>query len=235
MDIDSFVSHFSRLREIDKHYLRKENQLFPKLEAKSFTGPTKVMWGKHDEIRSMLKNIRDSAEKRQWPSISGQISALASAIKKLIFLEEKILYPTSLRKLNTSDWAEIKLGEPEIGYAWVTPSNLWDANLAAAMSKEPMDIKEDKMDALEEKKISLSQGQLSREQIDLMFKNLPVDITFVDENDKVCYYSDTRERIFPRSPAIIGREVQNCHPPGSVHIVENILRNFKEKNKNVVT
>jgi len=83
----------------------------------------------------------------------------------------------------------------------------------------------------DEKKMQLSQGQLSAGQVDLLLKNLPVDITFVDENDRVCYYSDTKDRIFPRSPAIIGRAVQNCHPPKSVHIVEDIVKNFKEKKK----
>ena len=87
------------------------------------------------------------------------------------------------------------------------------------------------MEIYDEKKIQLSQGQLSAKQIDLLLKNLPVDITFVDENDRVCYYSDTQDRIFPRSPAIIGRAVQNCHPPKSVHIVEDIVKNFKEKKK----
>ena len=83
------------------------------------------------------------------------------------------------------------------------------------------------------KKVQLSQGQLSFEQIDLMLKNLPVDITFVDENDRVCYYSDTKDRIFSRSPTIIGRAVKNCHPPKSVHIVNDIVKNFKEKKKDV--
>jgi hypothetical protein len=82
-------------------------------------------------------------------------------------------------------------------------------------------------------KIQVSQGLLTAEQIDLILKNLPVDISFVDENDKVRYYSDTKDRIFPRSPAIIGREVQNCHPPKSVHIVNDIVKNFKEKEKDV--
>jgi DUF438 domain-containing protein len=110
---------------------------------------------------------------------------------------------------------------------------LWDANLAKTMSSESGAIKEESMDESNEKKIDLSQGQLSREQIDLMLKHLPVDITFVDENNKVCYYSDTQERIFPRSPAIIGREVQNCHPPKSVHIVNDIVQNFKDRKQDV--
>ncbi len=81
--------------------------------------------------------------------------------------------------------------------------------------------------------IPLSQGSLTAEQIDLLLQALPVDITFVDENDKVAYYSDTKDRIFPRSPAIIGREVQNCHPQKSVHVVNQIVQAFKDKTKDV--
>lgn len=234
-DILNFKDHFERLREIEKHYQRKENQLFPMLEAKKFTGPTKVMWGKHDEIREMIRNIDNLINNQTWGELSKKIKSLSSAIKKLIFLEEKILYPTSAKKLNTHEWADIKLGEPEIGYAWVTPSNLWDAQLAKVTQPVPIDEqKETGVSQKDQSKIQLSQGLLTTEQIDLILKNLPVDITFVDENDKVRYYSDTKDRIFPRSPAIIGREVQNCHPPKSVHIVNDIVKNFKEKEKDVV-
>jgi len=79
--------------------------------------------------------------------------------------------------------------------------------------------------------INLSQGHLTAEQIDLMLKNLPFDVTFVDENDTVQYYSDTSHRIFPRSPGVIGRKVQNCHPPKSVHVIEDIIQSFREKKK----
>jgi len=231
-DITSFKEHFDRLREIEKHYQRKENQLFPMLEAKFFTGPTQVMWGKHDEIRDMIREIDKHINNQAWREVPKTAQTLSTAIKKLIFLEEKILYPTSAKKLNAGEWAEIKMGEPEIGYAWVSPSNLWDANLARAMKPDSKGIRmENEEIQQDDRKIKLSQGQLTAGQINLLLKNLPVDITFVDENDKVCYYSDTKHRIFPRSPAIIGRAVQNCHPPKSVHVVEDIVKNFKEKKK----
>ena len=204
------------------------------LETKKFTGPTKVMWGKHDEIREMIRNIDNLINNQTWCELSKKTKSLSSAIKKLIFLEEKILYPTSAKKLNIHEWADIKLGEPEIGYAWVKPSNLWDAQLAKVVQSVPIDKqKKTVISQKDQSKIKLSQGLLTAEQIDLLLKNLPVDITFVDENDKVCYYSDTKDRIFPRSPAIIGREVQNCHPPKSVHIVEDIVKKFKAKKKDV--
>jgi len=68
---------------------------------------------------------------------------------------------------------------------------------------------------------------LTAEQINLLLKHLPVDITYVDDGDAVAYYSDTDDRIFPRSAGIIGRKVSKCHPPKSVHIVERIVQAFK--------
>jgi DUF438 domain-containing protein len=233
-DIAAFKNGFNTLKEIEKHYQRKENQLFPALEAKGFTGPTKVMWGKHDEIRSHLKKTESLMKERDWPSLYKQFKTLLSAIKKMVFLEEKILYPTSAKKLDTMDWVKIKKGGSEIGYAWVTPSNLWDANLAKAMKGEQkMEKPQPERKRPEDGKIKLEEGYLTAGQLILMLKKLPIDITFVDENDTVCFYSASEDRIFPRSPAIIGRAVQNCHPPKSVHIVEDILRNFKEKKKDV--
>jgi len=239
-----FGDEFARLKEIEKHYQRKENQLFPVLEKQGFVGPTKVMWGKHDEIRAHLKKADELLRAGDWPALAGQFKTLSGTVKKMMFLEEKILYPTSARKLKDSDWAKIKLGEPAIGYAWVKPSNLWDARLAEAVSEAGKTAaaevpKSSAPSAVPEKGgednavIPLSTGRLSAEQIDLMLKTLPFDVTYVDENDRVAYYSEGRERIFPRSPAIIGREVQNCHPPKSLHVVNEIVRAFKDKSKDV--
>ncbi len=247
-DIDRFGALFSRFKEIEKHYARKENQLFPALETKAFVGPSKVMWGKHNEIRALIKKTEAALTAGRWREMAGELASLSGAVKKLIFLEEKILFPTAARKLNTVDWARIKKGEPEIGYAWITPSNLWDAQLAEAMvspssmtassagapagpagAPTPRPAAGAKTDS--GGAIDLSRGTLTAEQVDLMLKALPFDITFVDENDRVRYYSDTAERVFPRSPEIIGRAVQNCHPPKSVHIVNAIVQAFKDKTK----
>jgi DUF438 domain-containing protein len=233
-DISDFESEFNRFKEIEKHYLRKENQLFPVLEEKKFMGPSKVMWGKHDEIREEIKRIDILLKNKEWEGLYVQIKKVSSAIKKMIFLEEKILYPTSARKLSTLDWANIEKGEAEIGYAWITPSNLWDAELAKSLEPS-LKVSAPALEKrkTEEGKIRLEEGALTREQLTLLLKNLPVDITFVDEKDKICFYSANKDRIFPRSPAVIGREVQNCHPPKSVNVVNQIVQSFKEKSRDV--
>jgi DUF438 domain-containing protein len=231
--LQEFNAVFGHFKEIEKHFLRKENQLFPALEEKQFTGPTKVMWGKHDEIRQFLKQVEAYYREQDWSHFLKEFKNLTSSLKKLLFLEEKILYPTAVRKLSEADWVEIKRGEAEIGYAWIKPSNLWDANLTASRAVQQ------KIEQIETQgeepmgKVKLETGELTAEQINLLLKNLPFDVTFVDENDTVRYYSDTPDRIFPRSPGIIGRAVQNCHPPKSVHIVNNIVQSFKNKTKKV--
>jgi DUF438 domain-containing protein len=75
--------------------------------------------------------------------------------------------------------------------------------------------------------VPLETGALTAEQIDLMLKHLPVDVSFVDEHDTVLYYAEKADRIFHRAPLVIGRKVQNCHPPKSVDVVERILAAFK--------
>jgi DUF438 domain-containing protein len=216
-----FRQVLGELKGIETHYRRKENQLFPYLEQVEFTGPSKVMWGKHDEIRRQLREFEDAYGREEWSRFASVGRALLRAVRRMIFMEEKILFPAALKKLSERQWAEIRRGEGEIGYAWVQPGNLWDPSVVIATSAV----------AKESEEISLDVGALSPQQVNLMLRNLPIDMTYVDENDRVRYYSQGRERIFPRSPAVIGRAVQNCHPPKSVHVVEKILESFKRKEK----
>ncbi|MBM3312918.1 MAG: DUF438 domain-containing protein [Candidatus Aminicenantes bacterium] len=239
-EIERFRETLARLREVEKHYARKENQLFPALETKHFLGPSKVMWGKHDEVRALFRKAAGELEAKDWAGAAATAKTISGAVKKLIFLEEKILYPTSARKLTTVDWARIKRGEHEIGYAWVKPSNLWDAQLADAAAKAEPEPPASAPTATpsapipsapSDGTVELARGHLTPEQIDLLLKKIPVDITFVDENGRVRYYSDTEDRIFPRSPEVIGRQVQNCHPPKSLAVVNAIVQAFKDKTK----
>jgi hypothetical protein len=237
--VEEFRNALERLKDIEIHYRRKENQLFPYLEQVDFTGPSKVMWGKHDEIRARLREFENAFQQADWSRFSGLGRELLRAVRRMIFMEEKILFPTALKKLSERQWAEVRRGEGEIGYAWIQPGNLWDPSVAIAASvakelgkaqgSETPATEEPTASAQDSVEIPLDVGALNAQQINLMLRNLPVDMTYVDENDRVRYYSQGRERIFPRSPAVIGRAVQNCHPPNSVHVVEKILESFKRK------
>jgi DUF438 domain-containing protein len=231
-DVDAFKEHrrelgslIDRLSEINVHYTRKENQLFPMLEAHHFAGPSQVMWSIHDDIRGHLKQAREAFNQNNPSQTADSLKAAIQAIRDMIYKEEHILYPASLDMLSESEWIKVKQGESDIGFAWVVPDAGWPEEIREAPAEkqvEPVPVLEDLVGAL-----GLDTGQLSLEQINLMLTHLPVDLTFVDENDRVEYYSEGPERIFPRSPAVIGREVRNCHPPKSVHIVNKILDAFK--------
>jgi len=204
---------------IERHYLKKENQLFPRLEAKGVSGPSKVMWAIHDDIRAHLKEFRRVLEIGDAALVLNTGSWVLQEISDMIGKEEKVLFPMCLEMLDDADWAKVKKGEEEIGYAWIAPAPAWPS---AAGPEAP-----DAPAADTGAGLFLDTGALTAEQIDLMLTHLPVDISFVDENDTVRYYSATAERIFPRSPGVIGRKVQNCHPPKSVDVVERILAAFR--------
>ena len=210
-----------RLAEIDKHFLRKENQLFPIVEAKGISGPSKVMWALHDDIRAMIKatgqKVNDGTAKKL------DIQAMAKMVRDMIYKEERILFPMVLETLDEEEWAKVARGEEEIGYAWIRPETQWRP--AAPLFQQA--LMTEKVGSL-----NLDTGQLTADQVNLIFTHLPVDISFVNENDEVAYYSATPDRIFPRSPGVIGRKVQNCHPPKSVDMVEKILSSFKNGSKN---
>ena len=218
-------SLIERLSEIDIHYTRKENQLFPMLEAHHFTGPSQVMWSIHDDIRAGLKQAREAFAKSDPEGTLTPLKESIQAVRDMIYKEEHILFPASLDMLSDQEWIKVKEGEADIGFAWVVPDTGWPEDII----KEPEDVPPEPAEVLKDVAgaLGLDTGRMTLEQINLMLTHLPVDLTFVDENDRVAYYSEGPERIFPRSPAIIGREVRNCHPPKSVHLVNQILDAFK--------
>jgi DUF438 domain-containing protein len=219
---DKLLNILDRLSQIDKHFVRKENQLFPILEAKGITGPSKVMWALHDDIRGFIKDVRKRMIDNKMEKVA--IEALAKMVNDMIYKEEHILFPMALETLSEEDWSKARKGEEEVGYAWIKPEVQWKP---AAESFQQA-LLADKVGSL-----NLDTGQLTAEQVNLMLTHMPVDISFVNENDEVVYYSASPERIFPRSPGVIGRKVQNCHPPKSVDMVEKILSEFKAGTKSV--
>ncbi|HZK49900.1 MAG TPA: DUF438 domain-containing protein [Thermoleophilia bacterium] len=220
--IDAIAADLARLAEIDVHYLRKENQLFPVLERYGVVGPTKVMWALDDDIRSRIKVERAHASRLDAAALAASLPETLKMIDDMIYKEEKILFPTSLQVIAAGDWAAIAAGDADIGYAWIEgPSGSRAREAAAAWAP-----------AAGELLLPLTTGALSPAQVDLMLRNLPFDITYVDADDRVRYYSEG-ERVFPRSPAAIGREVRNCHPPKSLDKVEQILAEFKAGTKDM--
>lgn len=218
--LDPGVSEaLERLSEVERHYQRKENQLFPFLEKHGVTGPSQVMWAIHDDVRELIRRTRKALEEKDPKALAEKGSSLVEKVVDMIYKENNILFPMSLKTLEEPEWVEIRKGEDDIGYALVTPGDGWKPGGAVRDRGK----KEGAMEGLK-----LDTGNLSLEQVNLILKNLPVDLTFVDENDEVRYFSAGRERIFPRSPGIIGRKVQNCHPRKSLDKVNRIVEEFRK-------
>jgi PAS domain S-box-containing protein len=217
----------NELRGIDVHYKRKELVLFPFLEKQGFTGPSKVMWGKDNEVRDLLKKAISSVEeikdtKDLEPYSKNSLDPLIEEVTGMIFKEENILFPTCLEKLSANDWVEILKESDQVGYVFVQKPKETEAlvkDLKSALLEEPV---------FEDDEISFPTGKLRLKELMSVLNTLPVDITFVDNEDKVRYFSDSKERIFLRTKSVIGIKVQNCHPPQSLETVEKILDSFKE-------
>lgn len=206
------------LAGIQTHYVRKENQLFPLLEQHGLSAPGKVMWEVHDDIRARFRRAQDALAKKEKDASLAAVLDLIAEVEEMIRKEENILFPMSLGLLTEEDWSRCRRGDDAIGYSFeVTPGTEWTA---AAPSGTP--------EAGSAGLIPLDTGRLAPEAVNAILRNLPVDISFVGPDDRVAYYSDNAHRVFPRSPAVIGREVKNCHPPKSVHIVTEILEAFKK-------
>lgn len=220
--VNSIVNHF---KESELHYLREENILFPYLEKHEITQPPAIMWMEHDQIREIEKTIYGVVDKYNEMSFQEFIDnfnestlALAEMLSSHFYKENNILFPTSLRTISENEWTEIRQQFDDIGYCCFTPER-------PEISVEAVETPPSKLEI--EGMVSFETGQLSAEVVEAIFNALPVDITFVDKDDTVRYFSQSKERIFVRTKAIIGRKVQQCHPEKSIHIVNQILEDFK--------
>ncbi len=216
------------LAKIETHYVRKEQLLFPYLERYGFMGPSKVMWGKHNEIRGLLKSCLSELEKitDKDSYIKERLKPLIEEIEGMIFKEENILFPSSVEKLTSDDWVDILKESSDIGYVFIEEPALTSSiidEIKGAVSQDPQ---------IEESgRISFPTGGLGPAELMHILNNIPVELTFVDKDDRVKYFTDHKDRIFVRTRSVIGREVRNCHPPQSLDKVERIVQDFKSKKR----
>ncbi len=203
------------LAEVDRHYRRKENLLFPFLEKAGIDGPSRVMWGKHDEIRTHLKTALEAVARRDWgdPIFARAVAALQDMVQK----EEQIFFPLCEKTLTAEDWKLVGAESSEIGYAWITPT----------VSASPQHPGPEESPQIQDNMVRLPTGNLTLEQLTGILDRLPVDISFVDADNRVRYFNKAEGRIFDRSVTVLGRDVRLCHPPHSVHIVDQILNDFR--------
>ena len=208
-------------REYNKHKVREENCLFPVLEKHGVTGPPSIMWMEHDQQRAAVKAADEAmAQGDALPfaefkyTILPHLKALAEGVPSHFYKEENILFPTAVQMISEDEFKTIKASMDDLGYCYFTPPD-------AVGAREEFQVQ------VGEGEIAFPSGIFTHDELEAVLNTLPVDITFVGADDTVRYFSMGKERIFPRTPAIIGRSVQLCHPEKSVHVVNKIVEDFK--------
>ena len=230
---NQWLELYDQIRQYPIHYQRKQNQLYPLLEKKGFDRPTTTMWNFDDIIRDEIKESLRLLEANDEEAFIAAQSELIANARDLMEKEETILYPTSYALISAEEFEDMKAGDQEIGFAFFTVETPSSPNTHHSTPKEG--FAEDLQALLSkygysagpQQELDVATGKLTLEQINLIYQHLPIDISFVDENELVKFYSDTDHRIFPRSKNVIGRQVSNCHPRKSVHIVEEIVAKFR--------
>lgn len=229
IEYQKFYNIFNHLSTIEKRFVRKENQFFPYLEKHNWNGPSKGMWSFHDTLREQIRLLRAALENKNIEKVNNNLEYLLEGIYRLLNIEESVLFSNALELLEEKDWIAMRKGEDEIGWMLETnPSNyLENQYIHPSEDFTQRDIDFTSTDASH-----YDEGYMTVDQVNLLFRTLPLDLTYVDENDKVIFYNRGEERVFPRSAGIIGREVKFCHPPKSVDTVLKILEEFKKGTKN---
>jgi len=245
---NQWLELYEDLLKFKIHLSRKQNQLYPVLEKKGFTRPTTTMWTLDDFIRDEISECYNLLLEDKEEEFIGKQAELVADVRDLMDKEENILYPTSLEMINEEEFRYMAEGDQEIGFAYISVQADKSGNSASASSSASASTAGAPLFGLssapgfaeelagllgkygfnnKEEKLNVSTGQLTLEQINLIYQHMPVDLSYVDENELVCFYTDTKHRVFPRSKNVIGRDVKNCHPKASVHIVEEIIKKFR--------
>ena len=239
---NQWLELYDKLSQISIHLSRKQNQLFAALEKKGFDKPSKVMWTLDNNIKDIIRKSKALLKEDNDKDFLALQPEVIEMVQDMMVKETEILFPTSIELLTNEDFAQMRISDDEIGYCLIETPPAFETEVSSkSNSSFRNDINSDLLRDLtavlqkhgvsspikEDEVLDVSQGLLTLKQINLIFKHLPVDLSFVDENELVKFYSDTKHRVFPRSAGVIGRAVQNCHPRESVHTVEEIIKAFR--------
>ncbi|MBI9109232.1 MAG: DUF438 domain-containing protein [Spirochaetales bacterium] len=219
--IQALIRVFEKLQDFSVHYTIKENIVFPEIEKKwDHYQCLKLMWTFHDDIRQNIKKTLEILKSTDFDlKLFNQFCGkVYFNINTIVFREENVLYPVMYETM------EVEVFDRMVSQ--LVDFNFVFAELGTRSEQIEEEIKMDKDNV-----VKFSTGELNLEQLELIFSHLPVDITFVDQNDKVRYFSSPKERIFPRTTGIIGRTVMDCHPHESAEIVGRIIATFKSGEK----
>lgn len=234
---NQWLELYDQIAAFRTHLSRKQNQLYSILEQKEFDRPTTTMWLLDDFVRDEIRDAKKLIEEDKEEEFLAMQSTIVADVRDLLQKEESVLYPTALAMITPEEFEQMRSGDYEIGFAWIDVEEFQNTDKTEPQPTTVPDGFASELSALlgkyglggddTSRVFDVTTGKLSLEQINLIYKHLPIDISYVDENELVRFYSDTDHRVFPRSKNIIGRDVKNCHPRTSVHLVEEIIAKFR--------
>lgn len=232
-DFQKYFNIFNQLTTIEKRFVRKENQLFPYLERHGWNGPSQGMWSFHDNLRDQIRLLNGYNTDQNTTKIVENLPYLIEGIKRLLSIEDAKLFPKSMELLTADDWKEFYEGDEEVGWMLLEKPAPYPEVEEGGYVHPSEDFKQRELSFSLDNTFHYDEGYMTPEQVNLLLRFLPIDITYVDENDKVIFYNRGDDRVFTRSKGIIGREVKFCHPPKSVDMVIRIVEEFKAGTKDV--
>ncbi|HOL07848.1 MAG TPA: PAS domain-containing protein, partial [Methanomassiliicoccaceae archaeon] len=224
VDRERLIGLESFFKEAQKHFQREENVLFPYMERHGITGPPARMWAEHDVLRRKEKEIARLVE-RMVEGDEDPVERLACSLSQLLSLlnthfykENHVLFPQAINVLDALEWNEVRRHFDDVGCCSFMPHHA-QVGFRTMVPTEPT--------VTHDGEVVLPTGRLTAEEVEMLLNALPLEITYVGEDDTVRYFSKPADRIFVRTEAVIGRKVQNCHPAKSLHLVQRIVEDFK--------
>jgi uncharacterized protein len=211
------------------HNRKEEEHLFPLVEQRGIPrhgGPLAVMLMEHEQNRQLLPSLVDVIDEyiAGDTSVLGRLretfAAYSSLMKNHFWKENDILYPMARRVMSAADAEAVVAGIEAV-----------EESVGADTRQKYYGLAERIISAGGVEDLSFG---VERDVMAAILNSLPVELSFVDKDDKVRYFShENGEKIFPRTRGAIGTAVQNCHPQKSVHLVNQILADFKAGRRKV--
>ncbi|WP_026505930.1 DUF438 domain-containing protein [Butyrivibrio sp. NC3005] len=225
------LNALDKARELSIHYAEKGDLLYPLLKQKyGFAGPSDVMWSVDDDIRDEMKNLSGSAkefssllEDTEW---NNRLNDVVTRAEEMIYKEESILFPLCAKNFSTKEWQDIARDFDDYKPCLIQKRPLWEK----ATPKTHIENLTQTLGC-----INFPSGHLSAYQLDAMLNTIPIEISFVDENNINCYFNEQKEpKLFKRPIMALDREVFSCHPPKIEPLVRTIIEDFRNGTRSCV-
>ncbi|MDD7513211.1 MAG: DUF438 domain-containing protein [Clostridiales bacterium] len=205
-----------KIRELSIHYAKKGDLLYPLLKVKyGISGPSDVMWTVDDEIRDELGAlVRENDRGEEW---NKRLDAVLTRAEEMIYKEQNILFPICAVNFTEDEWYAIYRDAKDYEDCLGVASETWEA-AESAMENDVSSIKDGE--------VSMPGGHLTIEQLTALLDTIPMEITFVD-NDNINRYFNDGPKVFKRPIMALNRDVFSCHPPKIEPMVRQILDDFR--------